>query len=134
MTNCTHHKMSASLSIYNACILFCDCLKITKKITHNTQIAYKHKHHIYDRYHKLNNFSRGGYILELTSFKISTLSWFVFLVFNTLQQKQGAYFLLRSNIITATDVISESLLCPNAFYEVRLTFFSLMQYIDEFHF
>lgn len=35
-------------------------------------------------------------------------------------------------IFSDKDVVAESLSCPNAFC-VRLTFFSLMQYIDEFH-
>lgn len=55
LTNCTHHKMSVSFAIYNACILFCDCLKITKRITQNTQIQVQASYN--DCYHKTEPFS-----------------------------------------------------------------------------
>lgn len=104
MTNCTHHKMSARLSIYNACILFCDRLKITKQITQNTQIQVQASY-LWPLSQKQNQKGRT-YLADSYTFVsvifhniITFLCWFVFLVFNTLQQKQGAYFLLISKII-----------------------------------
>lgn len=109
LTNCTqHHKMSDSLSIYNACILFCDCLKITKPITQkhtntrNTSII------VNDRYHKngtifpfkkkkekqtnqknkeIKNMISGTDSIASGSCHVQKYHGFVFLVFNTLQQK-----------------------------------------------
>lgn len=41
-------------AIYNACILFCDCLKITKQITQNTQIQVQASYN--DCYHRTEPF------------------------------------------------------------------------------
>lgn len=42
-------------AIYNACILFCDCLKITKQIAQKTH-KYKYKHHTMTAITKRNHF------------------------------------------------------------------------------
>lgn len=49
----TSQNVSQS-AIYNACILFCDCLKITKQIAQNAQIQGQALYN--DRYHKTEPF------------------------------------------------------------------------------
>lgn len=105
--------MPASLSIYNACILFCDCLKITKQITQkhtntrNTSIIFmtaitknrtifshlknkkikKQKNKQKQIKKEIKNMISGWQLLFLPKYHCTFLCWFVFLVFNTLQQK-----------------------------------------------
>lgn len=105
--------MPASLSIYNACILFCDCLKITKQITQkhtntrNTSIIFmtaitKNRtifSHLKNKKIKkeIKNMISGWQLLFLPKYHFTFLCWFVFLVFNTLQQKNEEHYIFFSS-------------------------------------
>lgn len=109
LTNCTRHKICQS-AIYNACILFCDCLKITKQITQNTQIQVQALYN--DRYHKTVSYLNEkkqinmipGWQLHFVSVNVqkyyNIFMLYVFLVFNTLQQKTRSTYLLKVILLT----------------------------------
>lgn len=134
-------------AIYNACILFCDCLKRTKQITQNAQRRVQASYN--DRYHKTEPFSylRAKNIynmytgltasfLHLSLFKniVTFLCWFCFFsVQHFAARKQGVHVSPEVILlISATGVTAESMFCPEAFC-VRSTFLFLMQYIKESH-